>query len=528
MAARTIARRHLADSRIRDGCFALLFALVAWANVSGYRTTYPTLGERIAFARSFGGNASVRIFYGEPFDLLSVGGYTAWRVGGFLAILAGVWGLLAAVRALRGEEDAGRYELILAAPVGRASAYLAALAAIAVGALAMWAALLAGLVAGGLAAGPSAYLALAVIAPVPFFAGVGAVASQLAPARRIALELSVGVLAVALVTRMIADTSSGLAWLRWGTPLGWSEEMRPFTGARPLALVPSLLGGGLLLALAGAAAVRRDVGAGLLPARDRARPRLRGLSSPAALAARRERGSMAAWTAGVAFFALIVGLVSTSVSSAGISGRLQQELRRLGAVSITTPAGYISFAFLFFVLATSLFCAAQVAAARAEEAEERLETMISLPVSRHRWLGGRLLLALAGAAALAFAAALFAWLGARAEGAPVPLGRMLEAGANCLPAALLFLGVGSLAYGLVPRASAAVAYGAVVVAFVWELFGGLLGAPGWLLDLSPFRHIGFVPAQSFRAGDAAVMAAIGTAGCAAALWAFRRRDLAGR
>jgi ABC-2 type transport system permease protein len=512
---------------VRDGSFALLFALVAYANVAGYRTTYPTIAERVAFARSFSGNASVRIFYGEPFDLLTLGGYTAWRVGGFLAIMAGLWGVLAAVRALRGEEDAGRQELLLAEPVGRTTAYLAALAAIAAGALILWAALLAGLVAGGLDLGPSAYLALAVLAPVPFFVGVGALASQLAPSRRVAMEMAVGVLVVALVVRMIADTSSGLGWLRWASPLGWSEELRAFTGERPLALLPALLVGGLLLVLAGAIAQRRDIGSGLLAAHDRTEPRPGGLSSPTALAARSERGSFAAWMVGVAFFALIVGLVSTSVASAGVSGRLQQELRRVGAVSITTPVGYIAFAFLFFVLATSLFCAAQIAAARAEEADERLETMLALPVDRRRWLGGRLLLAVAGSAALALMAGLCAWLGARVQGADVPLGRMIEAGANCLPVALLFLGVGALAYGLVPRACAAVAYGAVAVAFVWQLFGGLLGAPGWLLDLSPFRHVAFVPAQSFRAGDAAAMLAIAAAACATALWAFRRRDLAG-
>ena len=73
----------------------------------------------IAFARSFGGNKAVELFYGAPHDLLTVGGYAAWRVGGAVAIFAGVFGLLAAVRALRAEEDAGRQELVLAGTVSR-------------------------------------------------------------------------------------------------------------------------------------------------------------------------------------------------------------------------------------------------------------------------------------------------------------------------------------------------------------------------------------------------------------------------
>ncbi len=57
------------------------------------------------------------------------------------------------------------------------------------------------------------------------------------------------------------------------------------------------------------------------------------------------------------------------------------------------------------------------------------------------------------------------------------------------------------------------------------LFGALLGAPQWLLDLSPFEHVALVPAQPFRTGSAAAMLAIGVAAAGAALAAFRRRDL---
>jgi ABC-2 type transport system permease protein len=182
--ARAISRRTLADSRIRDGCFALFFLVFAYANPVGYRNTYPTLAERLAFARSFGTNKAVELFYGAPHELLTVGGFTAWRFGGFTAVIAGIWSLLAAVQALRGEEDAGRQELVLAGVVSRRSAYLAVLAALAGATTLLSLAIFAGLVAGRLPAGGSALLALATISPAVVFAGVGAVASQLAPTRR--------------------------------------------------------------------------------------------------------------------------------------------------------------------------------------------------------------------------------------------------------------------------------------------------------------------------------------------------------
>ena len=183
--------------------------------------------------------------------------------------------------------------------------------------------------------------------------------------------------------------------------------------------------------------------------------------------------------------------------------------------------------FIFFILAVSLFACAQVGAARQEESDERLEALLAQPVGRRGWLGGRLLLASISSAAISLVAGLLTWVGAASQGVHISLPRMLEAGANCLPVALLFLGIAALAYALLPRAGSGIVYGLVAVAFLWQLVGSLLGVPKWLVELTPFAHVGFVPSQPFRAADAAVMLAIGVLSALAALEVFRRRDLVG-
>jgi ABC-2 type transport system permease protein len=511
---------------VRTFSFALLFLAMAYIQPVGYRSSFPTLHERMAFAASFGDNAAIRLFYGTPHDLLTDAGYTAWRVGGTMAIVAGVWGMLAAVRALRTEEESGRAELVLATPVSRTSAFGSALVAIAAGAALLWAALFAGFVLGGLAAGGSAYLALAVVAPAAVFAGIGGIASQLAPTRRLAIEFAGGALALALLLRVVADTVNGAAWLRWLTPLGWSEEMRAFAGARPAVVVLPLLAAVGLIAATGLIARRRDIGTGLLTARDSSRPRLALLGSPGQHALRSERGSLIAWALGIGGFALVMGSISHSFSTAHLSADLQRQIEKFGGASITTAAGALGLYFLFFVFAICLFACSQLAAVRGDESEGRLETLLALPVGRRSWLGGRLALATAGATALALLAGVMAWAGAAAAGGGVSLWQMLGAGANCLPATILFLGLGALAFSLVPRATVAVAYLLVTIAFLWELIGALAAAPNWTLRLSPFHEIGLVPAQPFRAGAAAIMVAVGLAAASASLSLFARRDLA--
>jgi ABC-2 type transport system permease protein len=524
-AASAVARRTFADGRIRTFSFAVFFFLVALVNVIGYRHTLPTLEDRIAFVRSFGDNRSVRLFYGVPHDLLTDGGYVAWRVGGILPIFAAMWGLLAAVRALRTEEDAGRQELVLTGAVTRRSAFLAALAGIGAGAVVLWLALLAAFVVTGLAVGGSAYLALAIVVSGAVFAGVGAVASQVAPNRRIAVELGSAVLALAFLLRVAADTSD-LGWLRWATPLGWIEELRAFADPRPAVLLLPLGASALLLLAAGLVSARRDVGAGMLRARDSAEPDLRLLGSPAAFALRSERAVLATWIAGVGAFAFVFGVISNSIATLELPESVTSQLEEFGGVAILTPAGYLGATFLAFVFALSLFGCSQIAAARREETEQ-LETLLTLPVRRRSWFGGRLALAVAAAVAIALAAGLLSWAGAASQGADVGFGQMLGAGANCLPVAFLFLGLAALAFAVLPRASVGIAYGLVCVAFMWELFGAVLGAPEWLLDLSPFHHMALVPAQPFRGVAAAAMLAVGAIASLAALRLFARRDLVG-
>jgi ABC-2 type transport system permease protein len=527
VALSAIARRRFAAGRVRDLCFAAFFFVYAWGQTSAYGSTYLTMQDRLDFANAFGDDKSVRLFYGVPHDLLTAGGYAAWRVAGVLAIFAAAWGVLAAVRSMRAEEDSGHEELVLSQPVGRRISFAASILAGVAGAAILWAAVWLGLVAAGLAVGESALLALGLASLGLVSLGVGAVVSQLAATRRLALELGAGVLGLAFVLRVVADTASSLDWVRWLTPLGWAEELRPFSGSRPAVLLLLLGAAAVLIGAARWIAMRRDVGVGFVQAPDTKEPDPTLLSSPTAQALRDERGRLVAWLIAGGFFAVVIGLLADSVSSTSVSESLNQQLEKLGVSSVTTATGYIAFSFLIFILMVSLFTASQIAAARHEEADQRLETLLAQPVGRGRWLAGRLAIAVWGAALLSLVIGFLTWAGAASVGADISLGDMLGAGANCLPIAFLFLGLGALAFALVPRATSGIAYGLVLAAFVWELFGSLLDLPSWTVDLTPFHQVALVPAESFKVVAAAVMVVLAAIAMLVSVRLFERRDLTG-
>jgi putative exporter of polyketide antibiotics len=106
---------------------------------------------------------------------------------------------------------------------------------------------------------------------------------------------------------------------------------------------------------------------------------------------------------------------------------------------------------------------------------------------------------------------------------------MIAAVATCLPVAAMFLGKGALAFSAALRQSAGVAYGLVVLAFVWELFGSSLSAPHWLLELTTFEHTGLVvPGRAADGGSIAAMLGVAAGGALMAAALLRRRDLVGR
>ena len=319
--------------------------------------------------------------------------FTAWRSLVVLIIVGAVWGLLTGTRLLRGEEDAGRWELLLAGQTTRRRAAGQALAGLGAGLAALWAVTAVIVVAGRSAAGRHRGRTDAVLRRRPggarrVFLAVGALTSQLAATRRQAAAYAGAVLGVCYALRMVADSGTGLDWLRWPTPLGWVEELHPLTAPRPLALVPIaglvIALGGLSVYLAGA----RDLGASTLPDRDRPRPRTRLLAGPTGLAVRLVRPTVLAWTTAIALWALLLGFIAkqggrvltTSRASSG-SSRASAHWRERRHL----PRGDVPDRGLL----VALIAAGQVTAARAEEAEGRLDNLLVRPVSRSSWLTGR-------------------------------------------------------------------------------------------------------------------------------------------
>jgi ABC-2 type transport system permease protein len=375
-----------------------------------------------------------------------------------------------------------------------------------------------------LAVSASLFAATATVAPAAIFLAVGALCSQLAATRRQAAALAAAAFGIAYLIRVVAYSSSTLRWLRWGSPLGWVDELRALTGSRPLLLIPIAITMAVLAAVTIILAGRRDLGASVLAAHDTAAARTRWLNSPLGLACRLGRPGVLGWSAGLAAGGFVVGLAVKGTDQIWANQTGGVFARLTGA---TGGAIYLGMIFLLFAALIAMAAGGQVAATREEEAEGRLDHLLARPVPRLSWLAGRFAVAAAGLAIAGIVAGLFTWLGAAATGASLSFATLLAAGVNIVPAGIFVLGIGTLVHGLAPRFAVAAAYALVVWSFLLETVGASLGLNHWLLDTSILHHIARAPAAPVQWDMAAILTAIGIAAALAGALAFARRDLKG-
>jgi ABC-2 type transport system permease protein len=530
---RTVVAGQTARKAVRSGViWGYIFGIAIASSAISYTTIYKTQAQRDALAAAYGSNNATSALFGPAPHLQTVAGFTVFKISMTLMILGAVWGLLTSTRLLRGEEESGRWELLLAGQTTRRGAVVQVLAGLGSGVFALWALAAVITILSGLdskvdiAAGAALYFALAVVATAVMFLAVGALTSQLGATRRQAASYAAVFLGVAYAVRMIADAGVGLHGLIWASPLGWVEELQPLTTPQPLALLPIVGFTAVLAVTAVHLAGRRDVGASIVPDRATRAPHLRLLSGPTGLAIRMARPMVMGWWVAIAVSGLLYGLIAKSAGSTISGSSVHKVFSKLGAPGTGADA-VLGVCFLILAVLVAFVGAGQLTAARSEESGGRIDHLLVRPLSRTSWLGERLLVAIAVLLVSGLVAGVFAWLGAASQHAGVSFTTLLEAGLNLVPPAVAITGIGVLAFGVRPRMVSVVVYTLLGWSLLIVIVGGIGALSHWVLDTSVFHQMASAPAVSPHWEANGVMVAIGCASALLGGFAFRRRDLQG-
>jgi len=501
--------------------YLLGIATLYWSQGYSVDGLYTSQAEFDRAAATMGDNPAFIAMAGPARALNTTGGQVAWQASAFGAILVGLMAMFVVGRHTRGEEEAGREELVRSGVVARTAPMTAALLAGVIASAVVGVGVSASLIGYGLPVAGGLALGVGVFGCGVAYAGVGLLAAQLTSTARATYGLTGAVIGVSYAVRAIGDVSGG--FLSWLSPIGWYQGMHAYSGERWWPVL-------LLLALGAVAAVaayavfdRRDIGAGVWATRagpGRAAP---ALLSGVGLAWRLQRSSVLWWSLGMFIGGVGYGSMGDDIETIMGDSEFSKDMFSLGGPSLLDS--FYAVATLMLVLIAAGFTVSSALRPHSEEQAGRVESLLATGLSRTRWYLGHATVTVAGSLVVLLASGIgigFGYALVTDDWSAV----LRLTGATFAQLAGLFV-LGALARllgGVAPR-WAYLAWVGVAFCYVVLMFGTLLKFPQWVIDLSPFTHLAAVPALPMSWQPFLLVLSVAVAMSLGGLVAFRRRDV---
>lgn len=532
--------KTLRDSRLAVIIVPALLGGMALVGGGSMSSTYATLEARQELAAMSTSLPPVmRGLYGNPVNVETLGGFITWHYGAYIALLAGLWSILALSGTLAGEARRGSLEFVIAAPLSRArialekiAGHLVALAvAMALVALAAWAA---GVVyakfpgdeiAPGAAAGFAAGIGLrALIAGSIAFALASVVGRGAAAGLAGALMFGGYVVTSYRAVVPAFDAVAGLSWL------GWTADHLPLAGrwdwgslAWVAVVSAALLALGVAIFMRGDVGVTRGIRTPGLP------PAVLGVRGPVSRSFGEVLPIAVAWGVGLGFYALVMATASRAFADelAKIPSLAELVRNILPGVDMTTASGFLEVLFIDFGLVFLGLAAATFVGDRAgDETAGRLELQLATPLTRVRWAVAAGVGAWLGIAVVTALLAIAIGVGVAAAG-----GDVLVPVAGTLVLALYgaaLVGIGFAVGGLAgPSFAGPVVAAFAIGTFLVDVLAPALKLPDWLHQLALSTHVGQPMVGTWDLNGIAACLVLAVGGLALGAWGFSRRDLAG-
>ncbi|UOQ90646.1 ABC transporter permease subunit [Agromyces endophyticus] len=532
----TLLRQRLRRDRLQLILWIIGIGVLAYGSIAAVLDTYGDEAERTQILQVATASRTILVFRGTP-NGTDLGAFSFFELFAWLALMGGLMSTFLVTRHTRAEEEQGRAELIAATPAGRVKPTVATLVHGVLANLVLGLVVALALIGAGLDAEGSWVTGAAMASVGIAFVAIGLFCAQLFRTSRGANGAGVAVVVGAYLLRGIGDAagtpSDDLlhvtpAWPSWLSPIGWGQATGAYVENDLWPLLLALGVSAVLVVIVFALQAVRDQGASLLPGRKGRASASWALSSSFGLAWRLNLSTLIAWAVGAA----VAGLTASSLSGlidqlSGDAPQVVDTLQHALGGGATLEQAFIAMFFSIIGILAAC-CAVQVAIrARQEEAHGTAEQVLATPVPRMRWLLEYWLVGVLVIVVVLAAAWLGGLAGSGASNTPSDLVPLISQAALAqLPVSLVFLGITLLVFALLPRWTIGLGWSIVGVAAIIGVFGPLLGAPDWMVDLSPFTHSPVPTGDDIDWSGGFWMIAVGLAAGALAVVSMRRRELA--
>lgn len=512
--------------------YLLIWSISLWAFLGvfppAYENYYPTPADRASFLAGMQQNSGMTAMWGPLEAPATLGQIVMWEAGFMMIILGSVMSVLLIVGLHRKEEHQGQMELRLSTGINRLAP--AAAAIITTG--------LASLIVG---AGSTAVLwsSGAYVDEMPaegaFTSGMVIALTMLGSALLAQLVLlfvqnpaaitRVGLVTIAFsfILRAVAD-SEEIGWLNWVSPLGWKTVVHPYVaddwGALGIISAICLLGAGAVLL----AERYREYGQPLVSLPTPKTARTRHIRGPGHLSMVLSRGTIIAWAlviAGLsAFFIALTGSLSGWIEAEANVGQLFKDM--FGSGDMKTE--FIAYVAKICGILVATMGIQGIVTYRSGEVDRTVDLQRSTGIRRWIPLGAASLVSWVAVLTGTLAILLGGWVGLWSQESTKAgdYDNLVLASWSQLAPVLLLTAVAIALVGCLPRFTH-LAWAPVVGAAVLTLFGPILNAPRWIIDLSPFEYVVTAGDGTWRVHLWMGLAAVVLTGLG--LWGAQRREI---
>lgn len=501
---KTVLSRFITKNTLRSGVlWAITFGIYIASKAIGSASLYPSEVARHKFSESLTNNPGIEFLLGRAPHSSTIAAFTAWNTLNIVVTIGAIWSILLSTKYFRGEEDSGRMELFLVGQTTQRTAIINTFAGLGAS-LGVFYVVLTTIVAltGNLHGvdfnlRSAAFFALAVTSGVALFITIGALASQLMASRSRAASVAASIMGVSFLGRAIGDITGDHLVLDIN-PLGWIENLQPLSNSQPLWLIPIF---SLTLALAAIAiylGAKRDIQSSIFADKTVSKPHFKLLNSPLGAALRTTRTSIVGWLVAITIAAFLYGLMAKStIQEIDQSKSTEKVLLRLAHQSQTTDArAFLGAVLLLQMVLIMTYAASSISAVRRDEADGELDNFLVRPISRVRWLLGRLLIIATTIVLAGFLTTIGIWLGVAHQHIDVPFITLLTASINAIVPGIFTLSMGIFSLGIRPRFTSIVVFGTLGWSFLVEMIGSGIKLDHWILDTSIFHHLSLAPATA--------------------------------
>ena len=537
----SIYGKTLRDSRLAFIMFTGLIAGMMLAVGSAWGLAYGTMEARREIALLLENVPPIMAGIAGPIvNPETMGGFLTYKYGPFFAFLAGLWSILALSGTLAGEARRGSLDFVAAAPFGKRRIALEKLAAhVTAMALSMVFLAVASTVAGSVFGIAEFGDDISLASGVAFAVWVGlmglvsgAVAFALAPlvGRGGAAGIAGAVLLGMFILGGYAPHVPAFEWVARLSWFHWTYDHVPLAGQfdwASLGLVAVVTV--VLLAVGVELFARRDLGVTSgLPVPGLPRATL-GVRDPLSRALGDQLPGALWWGIGIGLFGFMLAAVSREFAA-----QLTDDFPTFAqiiqgvfpGVDLTSSGWFLQLVFVEMGLIVVGFSAATFVGKWASDEETgRLETVLSAPVSRARWVLSGGIGAILAVVVTTFVYAIGIGLGSLFAGSDIvtPMAGTLALG--CYAAAIVGIGV---AIGGLWRTdwAAEVAAAFVILTFLVALLAPALKLPEWVVDLALTSHLGQPMIGQWNLVGIVASLAIAVVGIGLGTWGMTRRDVA--